>query len=63
MQLEGDIDHQRTDALGGGEVRIEDLLEVDRRQPEIVLQDEVVELEDLAEFGRETGRLEQVSDA
>ena len=63
LQLEGDIDHQGADALRGGEVCIEGLLEVDRRQPEIVLQHEVVEVEDLAEFGRETGGLEEVGDA
>jgi hypothetical protein len=62
-QLERHVADERLDALGLREALLEHLLEVHRRQLEVVLQHEVVEVEHLAEPRREALALEQVGDA
>jgi hypothetical protein len=51
---------QRTQPIGKRELLVERLLEVDHRLLEVVLQREIVEVEDLAQLGREGLALEQV---
>jgi hypothetical protein len=58
LQRRGDVHHQRLDAFGHGQVLVQRLLEIDRRQFEVLLQHEIVEIENLAELGSEALTLE-----
>ena len=59
-QLEADVADQRLDAFGLGQRFLQHLLEVDGTFLEIVLQHEVAEIQQLAEFRREALAVEQV---
>ena len=62
-QCAGDIDQQRAQALGVGQLLIERALEVDRRQREIALQHEIVEVEHFPQLGGEALALEEIGHA